>query len=60
MELTVEYSRIRAKLISIQALLTPHLEVMQLNMKSSKYLVQQDPNFSFANSVVDLAEKLET
>ena len=51
--------KIRAKLISIQKKLIPHLEVMQREPQSVDEVVQRDPSLSTANNLVDLATMLE-
>lgn len=43
--------KIREKMISIQAMMTPHLEVMQMHLKNAKELVQEDPNLAFVDSM---------
>ena len=57
--MTTEYGRIRRRLFSIQAMVTPHLEVMEMHLKNANELVQLDPNPSFVNNMVDLETKLE-
>ena len=54
-----EDRKIRARLISIQDMLTPHLEVMQRHLQSAKELVKRDPNLYIEDNMYDLVEKLK-
>lgn len=59
LELMIEDSRIRENIVSIQGKLTPHLEVIPMNLKNAKELIKRDPNLFIADNMVDLVEKLE-
>ena len=52
-ELMTNDGIIRAKLISIQTMLIPHLEVMQREFQSKKEIVQRDPNLFIVDSLID-------
>ena len=55
--LIVEEANIRAKLINIQASLTPHMEILQKELAYVNSLLQKDPNLSTLDSLVHLAAK---
>lgn len=48
----------RSKLISIQAMLIPQLEVMQREMQLSQDLINEDHNISMAERLIDLDARL--
>ena len=53
--LTIEEANIRAKLISIQASLTPHMEILQKEQAQAKNILKKDPNLSTLDGLVHLA-----
>ena len=53
--LTIEEANIRAKLINIQASLTPHMEILQKELAYAKTLLKKDPNLSTLDGLVHLA-----
>ena len=53
--LTAEEANIRAKLINIQASLTPHMEIFQQELAYAKTLLKKDPNLSTLEGLVHLA-----
>ena len=53
--LIVEESNIRAKLINIQASLTPHMDILQQEIAYAKTLFKKDPNISSLEGLVHLA-----
>ena len=53
--LTIEEANIMAKLISIQAYLTPHMEILQKEQAQAKNLLKKDPNLSTLDGLVHLA-----
>ena len=53
--LTVEEANIRAKIINIQASLTPHMEILQQELAYAKTLLKKDPNLSTLEGLVHLA-----
>ena len=56
--LTVEEANIRAKLISIQVSLTPHMEILQKEQAQAKNLLKKDPNLSTLDGLVHLAVEI--
>ena len=56
--LTIEEANIRAKLISIQASLTPHMEIYQKEQAQAKILLKKDPNLSTLDGLVHLASEI--
>ena len=56
--LTVEEANIRAKLINIQASLTPHMEILQQELDYAKTLLKKDPNLSTLDGLVHLAAEI--
>ena len=56
--LTIEEANIRAKLINIQASLTPHMEILQKELAQAKTLLKKDPNLSTLDSLVHLAAEI--
>ena len=56
--LTIEEANIRAKLISIQASLTPHMEILQKEQAQAKILLKKDPNLSTLDGLVHLAVEI--
>ena len=40
-------------------MLIPHLEVMQRELPTAKYIVRRDPHISIADSLIDLSAQLE-
>ena len=53
--LIVEEANIRAKLINIQASLTPHMEILQKELAYAKALLKKEPNLSTLDGLVHLA-----
>ena len=49
----------RSKLISIQVMLIPHLEVIERELKIAQDLITKDQNLSVAEILIDLAIKLQ-
>ena len=56
--LTIEEANIRAKLISIQASLTPHVDILQKEQAQATNLLKKDPNLSTLDGLVHLAAKV--
>ena len=56
--LTLEEANIRAKSISIQASLTPHMEIFQKEQAQAKIILKKDPNLSTLDGFVHLAAKI--
>ena len=52
--LIVEEANIRAKLINIQAALTPHMEILQKELAYAETLMKKDPNLSTLDGLVHL------
>ena len=52
--LTIEEANINAKLISIQASLTPHMEILQKEQAQAKNILKKDPNLSTLDGLVHL------
>ena len=52
---TIEEANIRAKIISIQASLTPHVDILQKEQAQATNLLKQDPNLSTLDGLVHLA-----
>ena len=48
-------ANIRAKLINIQASLTPHMEILQKELAYAKTLLKKDPNLSTLDGLVHQA-----
>ena len=57
--LTAEEANIRAKLISIQASLTPHVDILQKEQARATDLLKQDPNLSTLDGLVHLAVEVD-
>ena len=53
--LIAEEANIRAKLISIQASLTPHMDIFQKEQARATNLLKKDPNISTLDWLVHLA-----
>ena len=58
-ELKVQEANIQEKLISIQSMLMPHMEVLRHELSISKTLMSRDVNISNEEGQVDLATTLE-
>ena len=56
--LTIEEANIRAKLINIQASLTPHMEILQKGLAHAKTLLKKDPNLSTLDDLVHIAAEI--
>ena len=56
--LTIEEANIRAKLINIQASLTPHMDILQKELAYAKTLLKKDLNLSTLDDLVHLATKI--
>ena len=56
--LLVEEASIKAKLMQIQASITPHLEVLHKEHMYAKIVLKIDPNISTHEGLVDLTEEL--
>ena len=56
--LLAEDTTIKAKLIQIQALITPHLEVLHKEKMYVEIVLKKDPNMSTHEGLVDLAVEL--
>ena len=56
--LILEEANIRAKLINIQAALTPHMEILQKELAYAETLMKKDPNLSTLDNLVHLAKKI--
>ena len=54
----VEEANVRAKLINIQASLTPHMERLQRELGYVETLMKKDPNLSTLYGLVHLAAKI--
>ena len=57
-ELQVDDNNMRSKLISIQVMMIPHLEVMQREIKTTQDLIIEDHNLLVVDSLIDLATRL--
>ena len=53
--LTLEEANIRAKLINIQASLTPHMEILQKELAYTKIVLKKDSSLSNFDGIVHLA-----
>ena len=56
--LIVEEANIRAKLINIQAFLTPHMEILQKELGYAETLMMKDPHLSTLDRLVHLAAEI--
>ena len=56
--LTTKEANIRAKLINIQASLTPHMKILQKELAYAKTLLKKDPNLSTLDGLVHLAVEI--
>ena len=56
--LSVDVANIRAKLISIQTTLTPHMDILHKELGSIETLMKKDPNISTSDGLVHLVAKL--
>ena len=56
--LIADEANIRAKLTSIQATLTPHIEILHKELGYAKTLLKKDPKISTLNGLVHLAAEL--
>ena len=56
--LTIEEDNTRAKLVQIQATLTPHMEILQKQLAYAKIVLKKDPNISTLDGFVHLAAKM--
>ena len=56
--LTTEEANIKAKLMQIQASITPHLDVLHKEQMYAKIVLKKDPNISTHEGLVDLVAKL--
>ena len=56
--LIVEEANIRAKLISIQASLTLHMEFLQKEQAKAQNILKKDPNLSTLDGLVHLATEI--
>ena len=54
-ELTYEESTTKAKLLQLQASITPHLEILHKEQTSAEHILKKDPNLSTLDSLVHLA-----
>ena len=52
--LTTEEATIRAKLINIQASLTPHMEILQKELAYAEIVLKKDPNLSIVDELIHL------
>lgn len=58
-ELMANDGKIHSCLLSIQAILTPHLEAIQRKLTKAHKLIQSDPHLSTTEGLVNLATNLE-
>ena len=56
--LTAEEANIRAKLISIQASLTPHMEILQKEQAKAQNILKKYPNLSTLEGLVHLVVEI--
>ena len=56
--LTIEEANVRAKLINIQASLTPHMEILKKELGYAETLMKKDPDLSTLDGLVHLAEEV--
>ena len=54
-ELTSEESTTKAKLLQLQASITPHLEILHKEQTSAEIILKKDPNMSTLDGLVHLA-----
>ena len=57
--LTVEEANTRAKLVQIQAALTPHMEILQKELAYAEIVLKKDQNLSTLDGLVHLLVEIE-
>ena len=56
--LVEEEANTRAKLVQIQATLTPHMDILQKELTYAENVLKKDPNISTLDVLVHLASKI--